>query len=305
MNGEISKTSICACPACSNPESNKFYGTLPSKVLPGYHAGIYECRKCKTVFTWPVNSREELDRFYGELFTSEVGRVLSDSSETRKQVAISLYAGVEKLLSPGEDMLDIGSGFGDWLQLLHEKNLYESYYGIEPSREMAETTRARCPWACIFDAAAENLGEIFGGKEFDLITMIAVIEHLRDPGTVIRNISLSLKPGGKTVIVYPRIDSYPSRLLGKKWHLFSPVAHLTLFSKRGLTRCLHSTGLQVTSSRFLRHYYSLKYILSLAGFFFPVIGSIAGTVKNVDVFSKMHIRIYTGIDILVAQKEPK
>ncbi len=95
------------------PGIKQIYGILPSKVLPGYRAGIYVCRKCKTTFTWPVNSREELDRFYGELFTSEVGRVVSDSSETWKQMAISLYAGVEKLLSPKGDMLDIGSGFGD------------------------------------------------------------------------------------------------------------------------------------------------------------------------------------------------
>jgi 2-polyprenyl-3-methyl-5-hydroxy-6-metoxy-1,4-benzoquinol methylase len=302
MSGETAKSNTRAYPACSNSESNTFYGKLPSKMLPGYHAEINACRKCKTLFTWPVNSREELDGFYGELFTSKVGKVLSESSETRRQMAISLYAGVEKLLTRGGDTLDVGSGFGDWLQLLHEKNLYD---GIEPSKEMAEMTRARCPWARIFDAAAEDIGEIFSDKKFNLITMIAVIEHLRDPGLVIRNISLRLKPGGKTVLVYPRIDSYPARLLGKKWHLFSPVAHLTLFSKRGLIHNLHSTGLQVISSRFLRQYYSLKYILSLAGFFFPGIGPFAGAVRNVNVLNKMHLRIYTGIDILIAQKGPK
>lgn len=91
----------------------------------------------------------------------------------------------------------------------------------------------------------------------------------------------------------------------RKWHLFSPVAHLTLFSRRGLTHILHSAGLQVISSRFLRQYYSLKYILSPAGFFFPVLGSITGTIKDVNVLGKIHLRIYTGIDMLVVQKEPK
>lgn len=261
------------------------------------------CRNCNTLFTWPLYSVDELNRYYDETIDGKEEKILDENFEAKRNMARTLFNCVAKFLPRGSDTLDIGTGLGEWLQLLHNKNLYGNYYGIDNSARMVKKALERCPWAHIYTSSAESMREILGPKKFDLITIISVIEHLRDPQKVVKYISDSLKIGGRTIIVYPRIDSYPSRLLREKWHLFSPVAHLTLYSKEGLSNSLNSNGLYIVNNMHLKQYYDLPYVLSYAHYFYPILSSLFTWLKKLDVVNKIKFRLYTGIDIMIAQKQ--
>jgi len=89
--------------------------------------------------------------------------------------------------------------------------------------------------------------------------------------------------------------------MGKHWHLFSPVAHLTLYSRKGLIEGAARSGLRVVASRRLKQYYDLSYVLSLIKYFFPLFAG-AGRLGGSNTLKRIGFKVYTGIDFIVAEK---
>lgn len=288
------------CPACTTTDARPL-GRLPAKLDPSFHAYVHRCRACGSAFTWPVNSPAELEEFYTAAFEGGVGEILRESGEAKLKMAQVLLAEMEPWLPTGGRVLDIGAGLGEWLELLHKGNRFDAYYGLEFSESMVQDLEKRCPWAEISLSSAEEVGSLLGPEPFALITLIAVIEHLHDPQMVLQYISKHLAVGGRTIIVYPRVDSSISRIMGTHWHLFSPVAHLTLYSKKGLTAAMARAGLRVVESRRLRHYYDLPYVFSFMKYFFPWAGRFVSRLATVKSLKGIGFRLYTGIDVVVAE----
>jgi SAM-dependent methyltransferase len=82
----------------------------------------------------------------------------------------------------GEHLLDIGCGTGDNLRLFHQKGCVVS--GIDSSPSNLDEIRKR-----LENRAALHLGDPeelpFSDDEFDLVTMIASLEHMKDPALAI------------------------------------------------------------------------------------------------------------------------
>lgn len=290
------------CPACAFSQDIRCIGKLPSKLNPKYTAIMHKCMNCKTIFTWPIISENEMKEFYSQVFTIGLGKTISEHIKSKANMAQGLLRKVSKWLPISGDILDIGTGFGEWLQLLHKKGLYDNYFGIEYSEVMVKETLKRAPFSNVYKSSAENIRDIYGNRKFRLITIIAAIEHLRFPEKAIKYISDSLENEGRTVIVYPRVDSFLSRLLRKKWHLFSPVAHLTLYSKKGLIESLNNHGLKVVTSQHMRQSWDLQYVISTAVYFYPLFKSLLNLIKKINIIQNIQFSLYTGVDIVVAKK---
>jgi SAM-dependent methyltransferase len=80
-------------------------------------------------------------------------------------------------------------------------------------------------------------------KQFDIITLIDVIEHVSDPLTLLRNIATSLSDNGIAMVVTPDVGSIAARILGWKWWHFR-VAHIGYFNKRSLLSALNRAGMR-------------------------------------------------------------
>jgi len=100
---------------------------------------------------------------------------------TRWQRAIN----VEKYIGAGETHLDIGCGDGYFLL----RSPYKVRYGLD--KLMGEG-----------DEIADRLD--FPDNSMDLVTMLAVIEHFKNPEQILREIHRVLKPGGKLVLTTPK-----------------------------------------------------------------------------------------------------
>jgi SAM-dependent methyltransferase len=262
------------------------------------------CKTCGTIFTWPVNSPAVLEEFYAVAFEGGVGHLLRESSEAKIKMAEVLFSEVEQWLPHGGSTLDLGAGLGEWLELLHQAARFDTYYGSEYSESMVQDLKMRCSWAEIVLSSGEDMGLVLKDKKFKLITLIAVIEHLYNPQAVLKYVSENLESGGRIIIVYPRVDSLISRLMGRHWHLFSPVAHLTLYSKKGLIAGLARVGLRLVASRRFRHYYDLPYVFSFMMYFFPWTNAMMTQLGKIKWLKRVGFRLYTGIDIIVAESGP-
>jgi len=76
---------------------------------------------------------------------------------------------------------------------------------------------------------------------FSAITMIELIEHLKDPKSVIETCYKLLKPNGLLVIQTANMEGLQAKRLKDKYNYFLP-GHLSYFSKRNLTMLLKEVG---------------------------------------------------------------
>ena len=142
---------------------------------------------------------------------------------------------IGKYTEPGR-LLDVGSAAGFILKGFKDSGWKCS--GIEPNMTMASYGRMELN----LDIQAGSLEDFESPKKFDVVNMIQVIGHFYDVDRALDNVSRLLKPSGLVLVESWNMKSAVARILGKRWHEYSPpsVTHWysdktlnTLFSKHG------------------------------------------------------------------------
>ena len=140
-------------------------------------------------------------------------------------------------------VLDVGCNQGVFLESMGED--WEKH-GVELARPLADIARGK--GIRVYDQPVEDCR--FPDSFFDVITMYALIEHLRDPRLVINEISQALRPGGLLVIMTGARNSLKARCKGQSWHMYCPPIHLWFFTHRSLVLLIEQFGFKETSSRY-------------------------------------------------------
>ena len=200
---------------------------------------IRQCKNCKLMYINPQPTADEIPGFYDNLY-------LDDSPE---HVAARGLGYTEKQLSKiirkrkpeGGRMLDIGCGFG---AVLDEMSNYPEWElsGLEVGDGAINYARKRIPKATIHDGTVDDTD--FEANSFDCITMIAVLEHMKSPATVLNKVVRWLAPGGLLVIQTPHVEPFMwlrQRVPGVPIYFEAP-RHLFDFSPRTLEMYFRSTG---------------------------------------------------------------
>lgn len=138
-------------------------------------------------------------------------------------------------------ILEFGAGTGLMLGLLKRKN-YNNIQGVEISK-----------WAC--QSAKKNFGidilnvdisdANFLPASFDIIHSITVIEHLRDPILIFKQLNKFLKTGGYLIITTANGTCFNSRVMRSKWRYFIPNEHIFLFNKKSIKLLLNKSGFEI------------------------------------------------------------
>ena len=121
------------------------------------------------------------------------------------------------------------------------KNLKKDYwkkYGIEINQNAYDIAKKR--GINVF----KNLNQI-KNKKFDVITMIHVIEHLKNPIDILKKIKKILKKKGILIIETPDFDSAMARRYNLKFRLLHDKTHISLFSSESLIRLVRNLGFQI------------------------------------------------------------
>ena len=134
---------------------------------------------------------------------------------------------VSKLRSQsGIRALDIGCGQG--ANLLAARELGCEVVGVEPSRLHSRTARD------LFGLTVENgyfSADRFAPRQFDLVILSHVIEHILNPRAFIVDILKVLAPGGMLVIVTPSAGSSTLWFVGRHWTMFKPIDHVSMLTE--------------------------------------------------------------------------
>ncbi|MEY2333317.1 glycosyltransferase [Acidithiobacillus ferrianus] len=113
-------------------------------------------------------------------------------------------AKIARRIPHGSTVLDVGCAVGVLGQYLTEQQGC-NVDGIEGNAEAAEIARPFYRRIMITDLESADLRQLLEGIRYDRIVCADVLEHLRDPGQLLRQFSDLLTPGGKVIISIPNI----------------------------------------------------------------------------------------------------
>jgi len=127
------------------------------------------------------------------------------------------YAIVERLTDPGERILDIGCGEGYMLRKLSGK--FKELYGLDISPSRLQEAEAKMKE--FYPSEGSKFRFIEGNADdplpfqdnfFDAIICMAVMEHVYDVFSLVKEMYRVLKPGGYVVVEVPNIAYFKNRL---------------------------------------------------------------------------------------------
>ncbi len=151
----------------------------------------------------------------------------------RKLNLISAFASEEKKL------LDFGCGTGDFLKVAQEHGW--DVLGIEPSSKARAIANQKTKEA-VFDK--DKLFQ-FKKKQFDVITLWHVLEHLPNLELHLNTFEALLKPNGTLIIAVPNYKSYDALHYKEFWAAYDVPRHLWHFSQEGMSRILNLAKMEV------------------------------------------------------------
>ncbi len=187
--------------------------------LENYRKGIFK--------TIPVP--ENLSQYYkSENYISHTDRqeTLQEKiyQRVKKYMLNKKASWIEKEITTTKH-LDYGCGTGDFVHVMNSRGW--NSFGIEPdpdAKKLAEGKSAN------IHSSLETLKE----KDFSVITLWHVLEHIPDYQNKLQQLIEKLKPGGILVIAVPNYNSYDAEYYKESWAAWDVPRHLWHFSRKGL-----------------------------------------------------------------------
>src|SRR5579862_6126732 len=215
------------------------YHTSPDTFL------AMRCRQCGLIYLDPRPAPSELDRIYPPNYHA------FDFSAERYGFVYKVRRWLEarrvmswcKGLPPDARILDVGCGDGFHLRLLRDFGISTwSLEGVDASPRAVAA--ARRDGLVVREGTIETLRLAPGS--YDLVILVATIEHVDDPPGVLGAVRRALRPGGWVVIVTDNTATLDFAMFGgRHWGGYHFPRHFNLFNRSTLSALAARCGLEV------------------------------------------------------------
>jgi len=204
------------------------------------------CNNCNFVFTNPIPDIDSIGKYYAtEKYLSHDTNnngILSNIYKTVRYFNLQgKYSLINKYKNSGQ-ILDIGSGTGEFLNFMKQKNW--NTFGIEPEKKAREFAINNYQLNIFPESKLKELEN----NKFDLITMWHVLEHVYDLNERLNVIYNLLEKDGIFINALPMIDSPDAKKFGKYWAGLDVPRHLHHFTSESFTRLANNNGFKVIDS---------------------------------------------------------
>ena len=218
-----------SCYYCSSKNLTRAYQSL----------NFYKCEKCNIYARYPMPSSKELAVHYKSSYSYKnmtTNKIHQTSSISFNKIMAKYI--FKKIMSKkqGTKLLDYGSGIGNLIYELmkldiHKNNIFE---GIENNSEAIKFSNKRFSKKIVSRKLKKN--------NYDIVTIIEVIEHLKNPWADLHHIYQSMNKGGVIIITTPNIKGMNAKITGSKWREQLEPTHLVLFEKKTISMLLTNIG---------------------------------------------------------------
>ena len=209
---------------------------------------ILECSECGLVF---LDNFDHIDEnFYQESNMHNDEFQSNSIKEWLEETEIDDIRRIEQHKSKikNKKILDFGCGAGGFLK--RAKSFANKVKGIELDKKVKKY------WEGIIEIDS-TLEETINSKDlFDVITLFHVLEHIKDPITLLKNISKSIDRKGEIIIEVPSSDDALLTLYDcEPFQKFSYWSnHLFLYNNNTLRDLIEKSGLKVKSIQNYQRY---------------------------------------------------
>jgi len=202
---------LCICTACC---------TVQKVIDSSWRAEVSEIYANYELYHQATDEREQ------PVFNSITG------TSTPRSVAVLEYAQQVVGLKSDSKVIDIGCGVGNMLKSLSRMLTTAELYGFEPNVHKKQVLEQIENVAGIYTEMSQ-----LKNIQFDLLTMIHVLEHIDSPMQVLEKLKNNITPDGYLLIAVPDYTTNPFDLI--------ITDHASHFSLETLHNLLLNSGLEV------------------------------------------------------------
>lgn len=216
------------CPGCGGGDS------CISFVKYGFDYA--ECHTCGTLFQSPRASLDVFERFYSEAPSSRYWADVFFPAVAEARREKLFRPRVENILaicatngfSP-RVVVDVGAGYGIFLQEWLGRQPEARAVAVEPSPELAKVCRSK--GLEVVEAIAEKAEGLAGSA--DLVTCFEVIEHVHDTLLFVQSLGSLVRKGGYAVVTGLGCDGFDIQTLWERSRSIWPPHHINFLSLAG------------------------------------------------------------------------
>ncbi len=249
------KSVAAACALCGSTRSRQ--------VFPHELPWVVECASCGLRYASPQPSDSELSSIYDEHYYEQFGFVEGEHTadqglaRTKRATYASLLSTARPHfgMTKGKRLLDVGCGLG--FSLLAARDAGFEAVGLDP---LAPTDPKARPGRTILRGSIETFHE--KTEPFDVVSMVDVIEHVREPVETFRAVDRLLVPRGLLVCATNDCSSRAAQAMGPRWVHYHR-AHLFFFTAETLAKTAEAAGLEVLGVDLAHRIYNLEYVASI------------------------------------------
>jgi SAM-dependent methyltransferase len=231
------------CPSCAN-----------EKQMPGLEKFGFTyvlCSDCGSLYLSPRPPAERYDLYYREaesvkfwgthFYKETAGARRKKIYRPRAEIVAELANQYGYDSSNNSLFVDIGSGYGLFLEEVEKLNQFDRIIGIEPSPEMAKVCCER---------GYDVIQKYVGGTEdikinASFATAFEVIEHVLDPLAFLSSAKRILRRGGLLMFTTLTVSGFDIQVLWEKSKSVYPPHHINLLSIDGFRKLVERSGLNL------------------------------------------------------------
>jgi SAM-dependent methyltransferase len=252
-----------SCPFCDHSASEVVsFSRLFASPLPD---NLRRCLSCGSQFQSPPPTPEQLAVEYEKYFIRRNSASAGGDENPKERYARLITQKLGAALD-GARVLDLGAGEGFFSEYILKNSNAASLTAVDQLGvpRLEGDTRGR---ASIFRGSVEQFFES-EDRQFDIILVLDLLEHLYSPGIVFQGLARLLAPGGIAIITCPRVPSVSAALMGPLWFQYK-VEHITYPSFTGMEALARRHGIKLLEAKRNHKLLPIRYIVSVLANFGP------------------------------------
>lgn len=217
------------CPVCGKSDYTVVYEISEFK--------LQSCNECKLIIkTFGRAVDRQKSQALQDLVYTDLKRV--DDLKRRKRLAHKRLMLLTNFIQKG-NLLEIGCATGEF----QEAAVIYGFdtYGIDSSEKYARYAQEK--GLQVKHCRLEDVD--FKVKQFDVIVMFHLFEHIENPNTFLQQVRNYLSDQGLLMIIVPNLQALTDKLFGFKYPGFHQKDHLFFYKKSTLSRILINNGFKV------------------------------------------------------------
>lgn len=217
----------------------------PEFIKHGFDYGV--CEDCGTLFVTPRPPLAAFEKFYqnsassnywAEVFFPAVAEVRRE--KIFKPRVHDLYKFCEQRQVKVEHLVDVGAGYGIFLEEWKRKYPKTDLLAVEPSLSLAKICAEKK--IEVVETIVEQVPSKYDGFA-DMVVCFEVLEHIHHPKKFVEKLKRLARPGGLVFISTLSCDGFDIKTLWSKSDQISPPHHINFFSKLGFEKLFSRIGL--------------------------------------------------------------